>query len=846
MGRRRRLDQARVGPLGAENLAGSLASDFGAAGDVAQEGVRTFYAALIRGGAAEIPAAVGRWRSLAAGGLGHADGRELKAAPALAETYRIAPRGLRPGELFLAVQSYYVLLVKLLVWQVTSRWGGVPGPCDALLAASGASRRRRLMEAWESGRALPGLPTLLPCNGSARPTDPFSWYTAAWSDPIDQFLGRAAARLARYDPEALCRVPLGGGDLLGGLYQQIIPRRVRHLLGEYYTPGWLAAEMLDEVGFSGQPGRRLLDPACGSGTFLILAIQRLRRRACRGSGGSRPDAAAVGRAIASAVAGLDLNPLAVITARAGYLLALGSAGRDAAGLEIPIWLGDSILGSEPGPPSGLGRFDYVVGNPPWIAWDDLPDPYRQATKPLWRRYGLFSLSGSEARHGGGKKDLSMLMTYAVADRFLAPSGRLALVVTQTLFQTKGAGDGFRRFRLGESGPWLGVERVNDLVEVRPFAPAANWTATIVLEKDRPTVYPVPYVRWLRGDRRAGQGKVEGLRGFRRRAYGARPIDPARPGSPWFLWPEGWSGPTESLFGPSDYQAHLGANSGGANGVFWLSLADDAPGREPLPPGSVCVRNTPAKARKPLQAVRQAVEADLVYPLLRWGDVARYRAVPGAYLLLTQDVHTRRGIAEPLMRSRWPLAYAYLERFRAVLAGRSAYRRYQSDAAFYSMYDVGPYTLAPIKVVWRRMDRRINAAVVERHDDPRLGPKAVVPQETCVLIAADSPDEAHYLCAVLNGVVAGFLVGSHSVRGGKGFGTPSVLEYLRLRRFDAGQPIHTELAAAGRQAHRLAAEGRELCDVQRAIDRLAARLWDLSDDDLRQVREAVEHDGAAGG
>jgi hypothetical protein len=199
-----------------------------------------------------------------------------------------------------------------------------------------------------------------------------------------------------------------------------------------------------------------------------------------------------------------------------------------------------------------------------------------------------------------------------------------------------------------------------------------------------------------------------------------------------------------------------------------------------------------------------------------------------------------------MRSRWPLAYAYLERFRAVLAGRSAYRRYQSDAAFYSMYDVGPYTLAPIKVVWRRMDRRINAAVVERHDDPRLGPKAVVPQETCVLIAADSPDEAHYLCAVLNGVVAGFLVGSHSVRGGKGFGTPSVLEYLRLRRFDAGEPIHTELAAAGRQAHRLAAEGRDLCDVQRAIDRLAARLWDLSDDDLRQVREAVEHDGAAGG
>ena len=40
-----------------------------------------------------------------------------------------------------------------------------------------------------------------------------------------------------------------------------------------------------------------------------------------------------------------------------------------------------------------------------------------------------------------------------------------------------------------------------------------------------------------------------------------------------------------------------------------------------------------------------------------------------------------------------------------------YRQYQSGAAFYSMYNIGHYTVAPIKVVWRRMDRRINAAVV---------------------------------------------------------------------------------------------------------------------------------------
>jgi hypothetical protein len=179
--------------------------------------------------------------------------------------------------------------------------------------------------------------------------------------------------------------------------------------------------------------------------------------------------------------------------------------------------------------------------------------------------------------------------------------------------------------------------------------------------------------------------------------------------------------------------------------------------------------------------------------------------------------------EDLVRRRYPLAYAYLEQFRGLLSARAAYRRYQGRAAFYSMYDVGPYTLAPIKVVWRRMDRRINAAVVGPLDDPVLGPRPVIPQETCVLIAADGLDEAHYLCALLNSAMVGFLVASHSVRGGKGFGSPGMLDYLRLQRFDPQSAAHQELAALSQEAHRLAARDEDCNGVQARIDDAAARL-----------------------
>jgi hypothetical protein len=553
--------------------------------------------------------------------------------------------------------------------------------------------------------------------------------------------------------------------------------------------------------------------------------------------------------------------LAVLTARANYLIAIADLLPETGPVEIPVYLCDSILGAGV-PTCAAEPFDYVVGNPPWIAWDNLPEDDRQATKPLWQRYGLFTLSGNEARHGGGKKDLSMLMLYAAADRYLKPGGRLGMVITQTLFQTKGAGDGFRRFRLGRDGPPLKVLRVDDMVALRPFG-AVNWTSTIVLEKGAATKYPVPYIKWgvgrgVGGERRrndecsAGAAIGDAEQSVHHSSFIvqhsclASPIDPARPGSPWLVVP---NGPTDgqtsmdrwgrrSLLpraGKSDYTAHLGANSGGANGVYWVEVLNEAE------EGGVRVRNVAARGKHPLDTVEQVIEPELLCPLLRWSDVRRYWAAPRGHILLSQNPDTRTGIEENVMRRRYPRTLAYLERFRNLLTARAAYRRYQQGGPFYSMYNVGPYTVAPVKVVWRRMDRQISAAVVEETDDPLLGRRPVVPQETCVLLACDSADEAHYVCAVLNSAIVGDLVLAHSVCGGKGFGTPGMLEFLPLRRFRGDDLRHAELAALGRQAHAALlplplGEGWDegtrtgtaiIAEIQQQIDRLTAELWTSS-------------------
>ncbi len=805
----------------------SLADDFGARSALARQSVPALYEAIAADSHPAVQAAFSDWKSV----FGQACGRNLsEPAPkraAIGDFYGIERRGLQVAELLFAVHTYLGVLLQMLAADIVAAAGRRPRPSVRLAAADDAGLLREFENLDDGGvfRKMHGR------------SDPeaglFAWPAAAWSGPIARPLRAMASQLQGYAPAFDRHVERRSPDLLKCLYERLLPKGVRHELGEYYTPDWLADHVLTELGYDGDPARRILDPACGSGTFLLMAIDRIRGWHQRHHATCGFDDWELSRMILSNVVGLDVNPIAVMAARVNYLMAIGDLLESVESIDIPVYLCDSIL---TGPDSGValprpltaGPMDFVAGNPPWIVWDNLPAEYRQATKPLWERYGLFTLSAAAARHGGGKKDLSMLMLYRAADAYLSAGGKLGFVVTQTLFQTKGAGDGFRRFRIGDDGPQLGVLRVDDMVGFQPFDGASNWTAVVLLEKGRPTEYPVPYYRWLLRDALPAALPPPEADGWRARfaieRLDAAPIDPARVNSPWAACSPSLRAVSQNLVGPSAYAAHLGACTGGANGVYWLHVIDRNS-------DGVRVRNLAETSKKNTATVETAIEPDLLYPLLRWSDIARYRATPSCHLLLAQDAATRQGVDFDAMQNRYPKTFAYLSQFHGQLADRAAYRRYQSRGPFYSMYDVGGYTLAPVKVVWRRMDRRINAAVVEPIDDPVLGLRPVVPQETCVLVAVASSDEAHYLCALLNGAVANFVARSHSVRGGKSFGTPGMLDYLGLCQFRPDDARHRRLSALSRQAHAAAAQGESFTDRQREIDELAAEQSGVKPKDL---------------
>jgi hypothetical protein len=122
----------------------------------------------------------------------------------------------------------------------------------------------------------------------------------------------------------------------------LVDPETRHELGEFYTPDWLAELTLEEIGY--RPGQSLMDPSCGAGTFLFLAIRRLAAQGLTGW--------PLVDFVLENVVGMDVHPLAVTISRTNYLLAISphmqgsQRGGDVRLSPIPVYLADTLAVTE--------------------------------------------------------------------------------------------------------------------------------------------------------------------------------------------------------------------------------------------------------------------------------------------------------------------------------------------------------------------------------------------------------------------------------------------------------------------------------------------------------------------
>ncbi|MEU1686469.1 N-6 DNA methylase [Micromonospora sp. NPDC005707] len=162
--------------------------------------------------------------------------------------------------------------------------------------------------------------------------DFFDWVLHIPEGP--DFITDLAHRIGRFDWSQVEH------DVLKVLYESVISQDERRSLGEYYTPDWLAERIVANT-IRDPLSQRVLDPSCGSGTFLFHAIRAYLSAA---DDAGIPSGKAV-TALTEHVFGMDIHPVSVTLARVTYLLAIGNdrlQAPDRGPISIPVYLGDSL------------------------------------------------------------------------------------------------------------------------------------------------------------------------------------------------------------------------------------------------------------------------------------------------------------------------------------------------------------------------------------------------------------------------------------------------------------------------------------------------------------------------
>lgn len=449
-----------------------------------------------------------------------------------------------------ALQTAYVIIVKIVAYRIISliRYNSSFIDFEAISNTPIESLRSQLAS-LEEGAIFRDYGMLNLLEG-----DFFSWYAfnEQWNSTIAESLNSVFKVLSKYSSRPVLNQSSESRDFFKELYQGMMPAEVRHSLGEYYTKQWLAHHVVKEaIELCGVSKWKGVDPCCGSGTFVTAMIGQVLYETKSLSKEEQL------KEILNRVKGIDLNPVAVLSARVNYFINISHLLDNTNEIEIPIFLGDSsyvpksvlcdgikcyeysintlmdpieivvpcsmvedsyafskaMTDIEPYikafneegayncisslvpkkeltneiqsqihkltsslvelerknwdgiwariitnflTTANLGKFDVIVGNPPWVDWKSLPSGYRDRIISLCISRNLFS---GDRVTGGINLNICALITNVVAENWLGDDGIIGFLMPEPLiFQP--SYEGFRNLLLSD-GSRLYIKKLSN-------------------------------------------------------------------------------------------------------------------------------------------------------------------------------------------------------------------------------------------------------------------------------------------------------------------------------------------------------------------------------------------------
>lgn len=457
-------------------------------------------------------------------------------------------------------------------------------------------------------------------------------------------------------------------------------------------------------------------------------------------------------------------------------------------------------------PLFAGRFDVIVGNPPWLTWTKLPGPWRAESERIWRRYGLWKVPQEQgSAESLASTDLAVLVFAVALERYAKDDGWVGLLTPDSVITADPGGRAFRRFLLQSEHGYEGhtkvrlpfqVLHVDNWAEVKPFAPeAANRPIFVIARPGQAQAFPVPGSRWERsasGTRHFGAwAKVRAALTELTGHY--QPINSAKQTSAWSF--QRSDTPPLISGGSNDWSFGKGLDTRGANGVFFVRILRAHQAR-----GTVDLVNIPSESKRPRPPeARGQVESQLVYPLLRGRDVRAWIAKPTSYMVLP---HNPDNLGDVLADSEFVAKFKrtrdWLRRFFPRLKQRRTppRRAWNMEGDDWCRVD-GPLSHMAGRhiVVVREISDKPAAAVIKARMDFDLGRVASpLIDHKLLFCAVKSEEEALYLAAFINSTPVQDLLDSYINAVAV---SPTTLSRLPIPAFDLTDPNVVRLVATAR-------------------------------------------------
>lgn len=455
------------------------------------------------------------------------------------------------------------------------------------------------------------------------------------------------------------------------------------------------------------------------------------------------------------------------------------------------------------------KFDFVVGNPPWIAWKAMSKSYRAGTLTIWQSYGIFEKNAYDKKTT--HDDFGMAVTYVSVDQYLKIGGSMVFLLPASFLKSTKGGEGFRKFEIirnNQSVPF-DVKEVHDFSGVSLFTIP---TVAIKFGKGIAMQYPMDQYRFY--TQKGRKSKIDSHADWKQVSeiveYSdclAQPVDKDDLQSSWLTLEDMTF--ANNVVNPEIeriYKGRKGIEPAGAKGVYILLKP------KKVRDGYLEIINDMSRQRR--QDIidkgihKGVVEEKYIYPMLGGRNIARWMVKSNEYMIVPHSSEHKYGIPEVTLAREAPETFQWLSFYHDELLDTRIQngKFFNPDIQpFYRLDNVGTYTYSPYKVLWKEQTGSMSAVVVstylnsipEADSDLFTEDKPIVVDSKVLMLDVYDEMEAYYVCGIINSPSVIEVVDGYAISTNRGV---DVLKYIAIAKYDETNAVHRKIAEISKNIH----------------------------------------------